>query len=470
MKTRILITLIWLCTICSAETITYRIVEYNADAATFVLAACGQRPTGSYAEFWNKYGATTGNRYNQIPRNQEASLWLEGWEGCTIEAVTLWMCSNRSSGTAALNVKTADAVLFTMHAKEFADEAWFGHWVSKDFNTYVPIRHEMTDLTPVGEDGEVEINLKGGTPEGSVYLQAVTIDYTPASAVGTESPLGWRFEKLEKKSTLSEGDVVMLYRSGDAAGDIDGIDTSHYLDAIGLQSTGNVWEPFVEYFTLSKTSDGAYWTLEDQYGRTLGATAKQALAWDNGTTSWSITLGYDGATITSSNTKYGTLRYNAPAESYPRFWNYDSTSLPLPYLYRRIGQQPEVKSTGLTLSHTLREVDMSLTDTLIIRHALTPATTTDWRVAWSTDRPEVATVSGGVVMLHAPGTAIITARSMDGGSTAQCTLHVTQTPASLIAPSHTSQAAEAHYTIDGRSAPPHTSHSIYLQKGRKQIK
>lgn len=454
----------------SAESVTYRIVEYNADADDFTLAACGLRPVGSYAIFENEFGSTRGNRYNQIPRNKQATLWLEGWEGCTINSVTLSMCSNNSSGTAALSVTSGDATFFTMRAADFASDEWFGHWVSKDLRTYVDITKEMTQLTPVGPDGEVAITVKGGTPEGSVYLDAVTIDYTPADGVTTESPLGWVFEKLEAKSTLADGDVVILYRSGDAAGDIDGMEQSRYLDAIGLASTSNVTEPFVITFTAHKTADG-HWTLTSQYGEMLGATSAQALAWDAGTTTWDITLGYSGATIASTNSKYGTLRYNAPTESYPRFWNYTSTSLPLPYLYRRVRQIEPIISTALTFDAAERTVSLATQDTLVLHTTLLPANATDKSLAWASSDEGVATVKSGIVFPHNAGEAIITATTRDGGAHATCRIIVTEGDTGIhatpLSPHNTSFTT---YNHDGRRATKLPSPRVCIEAGTLRLR
>lgn len=448
-----------------AESITYRIVDYNADAAAFTLAASGQRPVGSYAIFDNEFGATRGNRYNQIPRNKAATLWLMGWEGCTIERVTLWMCSNRSSGTAALEVTSGDATLFTMRAADFADpEAWFGRWVAKDHGVYVATTKNMTTLAPVSDD--VAITLKGGTPEGSVYLDAVTIDYQPVGPV--ESPLGWAFEKLEAKGKIADGDVLMLYRSGDAAGDIDGMATSHYLDAIGLASTSNVAEPFVTTFTAHTTDDG-HWTLTNQYGQQLGATSAQGLAWDAGVTTWDIALGYSGAEVSSTHTKYGTLRYNAPAESYARFWNYTSASLPLPYLYRRVRQHEPVVSNDLLLPDAERRADLAETDTLVLRAQLMPVTTTDRRLLWASSDETVATVASGIVFLHAPGQAIITASSADGGSTASCRVVVDNTAAAISTLRNDKASASPAYHLDGRRAARRNTSVTISSDGRKRI-
>lgn len=454
----------------AAESITYRIMEYNADAGAFTLAACGQRPVGSYAIFDNEFGATRGNRYNQIPRNREATLWLEGWGGCTINSVTLSMSSNNTSGTAALSVTSGEATLFTMRASDFASDEWFGHWVSKDLRTYVDVTKPMSSLVPIGHEGEVAITIKGGTPEGSVYLDAVTIDYTPSDWVNTESPLGWIFEKLEAKSTLADGDVVMLYRSGDAAGDIDGMEQSRYLDAIGLASTSNVTEPFVLTFTAHKTNDG-HWTLISQYGQYLAAAGVQDLRWDAGITTWDITLGYNGATIASSYSKYGTLRYNAPAESYARFWNYTSTSLPLPYLYRRTRQIEPVVSTSLSFDDTERTISLATQDTLVLHTTLLPVNATDKSLAWTTSDESVVTVKSGIVFPHTAGEAIISATTRDGGAHATCRIVVTEGETGI----HTTSRSPHNtpfttYTLDGRRTTKFPSPRICIEDGTLRLR
>lgn len=420
-------------TVCAmAESVTYRILRYNADIEDFDIQCFGMIPEGASAWFENDFGATAGNRFNQIPRNKHATLHLYGFDGCTINSVTLTMCSNNKAGTAALQVKAGETTLYTMPAKAFNEPEWFGQWVSKDHAVYVGITKEMQTLQSVGQADELQITVKGGTPEGSVYWQSVTVDYTPGT-VPTESAMGWAYEKLEKKSTLNDGDKVMIYRSGNVATDIDGMQTSHYLDAIGLASTSDVRETDILVFTLAKTED-KHWTMTNQYGERLGATKAQSLAWDEGVDTWDITLGYDGATIASTNTKYGTLRFNAPEGSYARFWNYTSTSLPLPYLYRRGSQNQPVVSTSLTLSDTNRTVDMSQQDTLVMHYTLLPKTTTDFRVKWESSNTDVAVVRDGIVSLVGEGQTILSVSSMDGGSTATCTLNVQNLSDGINAP------------------------------------
>ena len=405
-----------------AAEVVYRIVEYNKTTQDFILSASGQVPKGSYAWFENEYGATTGNRYNQIPRNRKATLWLRGWQGCTIRRITFSMCSNSKSGQVGFSVGEGKSATLVFPPRDFADEAWFGQWVSKDLGVYVDITQPVTAECFASD--LANITLQGGTAEGSVYIDAITIRYDESPGTVLESPLGWSYDKLTKKSTLHEGDELMIFRNGCAAGDIDGMEsTSHYLDAIAVASTGDVSDPEVLRFTLGKSADNSsQWTFTDQHGRRLGAKGKGALAWNDGVTTWTVDLGYDGATIASTNTSYGTLRFNAPAESYARFNLYTSTSLPLPFLYRKAKQNEAVVSTSLSFDESEMTVALSQGH-VALKPTVSPSKVTDGRIAWTSSNKAVATVNGGFVTLKSEGSAVITARTKDGG--AEATLQLT---------------------------------------------
>ena len=446
----------------NAASITYRITEFNKNTDNFVLAPCGEKPEGSFAEFENEYGATYGNRFNQIPRNKQATLWLMGWDGCTIESVTLSMCSNNKQGSASLQILLDNEVAYKTTNETFDSEAWFGHWVSKDLGIYVDIEKTLPTPIVVPEDTDLGISIKGGTQEGSVYLNAVTIEYTPAEGMKTESPLGWIYEKIEAKGKVEEGDVVIIYRDGTAAGDIDGMEESAYLDAIAVESTTKIDHPAISLFTLHKTEEG-HWQMTDQFDQKLGATGAQKLAWDEGVLTWDITMGYDGATIASTDSRYGTIRYNAPAGSYPRFWNYTSKSLKLPYLYRRAKQQQPVISSRLRLSAESRTVALGSQDTLILKYQLEPAATTDQRVCWQSSDESVVRVRSGVVEIVALGTATITANSMDGGSMATCTIEVVE-PTALSHITTNTQSAEQYWDLLGRKVSHPTQEKVILIK------
>ena len=404
-----------------AAEVVYRIVEYNKQTAEFKIAACGMVPHNSRVYFENEFGATTGNRYNQIPRNREAVLYLEGWQGCKVRSITFSMCSNNKSGQVGVALNDGGTTLYESAPVDFASSEWFGSWVSKDLGVYVDVTKQI-DAPAIATDNAT-IVVAGGRSEGSVYLDAITIDYDE-DGVELESPLGWQYEKLTKKSVLNAGDEVMIYRNGAAAADFDGMDESYYLDAVAVPSTSDVTSPDVLRFTLGKT-DAQNWTFTDQHGRKLGATGKLQLAWNEGATEWTVDLGYDGATIAPAGTEYGTLRYSTPDNSYARFNLYTSKSLPLPFLYLKGEQKQPEQSRSLAFAE--EELTVSLDAAHIgLRPTLLPKTTTDKRLRWSSSNESVATVAGGFVTLLGVGETTITAAAFDGGAEATMRLVVTE--------------------------------------------
>lgn len=158
-----------------AAEVVYRIVEYNKQTAEFEIAACGMVPHNSRVYFENEFGATTGNRYNQIPRNREAVLYLEGWQGCKVRSITFSMCSNNKSGQVGVALNDGGTTLYESAPVDFASSEWFGAWVSKDLGVYVDVT-KQTDAPAIATD-DATIVVAGGRSEGSVYLDAITIDY-----------------------------------------------------------------------------------------------------------------------------------------------------------------------------------------------------------------------------------------------------------------------------------------------------
>ena len=408
--------------VADAAEVVYRIVEYNKQTAEFEIAACGMVPRNSRVYFENEFGATTGNRYNQIPRNREAVLYLEGWQGCKVRSITFSMCSNNKSGQVGVSLNDGATTLYESAPVDFASSEWFGSWVSKDLGVYVDVTKQID--APVIATDNATIVVAGGRSEGSVYLDAITIEYDE-DGVELESPLGWQYEKLTKKSTLNAGDEVMIYRNGAAAADYDGMDESHYLDAVAVPSTADVTSPDVLRFKLDKSADGAAWSFTDQFGRQLGATGKQQLAWNEGATEWTVDLGYDGAVIAPAGTEYGTLRYSTPDNNYARFNLYTSKSLPLPFLYRKGEQKQPEQSRSLAFAEEEQTVSLDAAH-IGLRPTLLPKTTTDKRLRWSSSDESVATVAGGFVTLLGVGETTIAAAAYDGGAEAIMRLIVTE--------------------------------------------
>ncbi len=86
--------------------------------------------------------------------------------------------------------------------------------------------------------------------------------------------------------------------------------------------------------------------------------------------------------------------------------------------------KPTVYVTGVSLSKTSLEVATGRTATLTA--TVSPSNATDTSLTWSTSNSSVATVNAGSVKGIAPGSAVITATTNDGGYTASCNVTVTE--------------------------------------------
>ena len=398
-----------------AESVTYKVVK--DDNLKYVIKPFGNKPAYSYAVFNNEFGNISGNRYNQIAKDKKAELYLNGWEGSTIKSISFSMCSNAKSGGASVKVMAGNTVLYQMGATAFNSPQWYGAWVSHINYLYVDIAKPMQIDHLVQADEEISIIITG--TESSVYINSYTIEYEPGSTP-TESALGYQYQRVPNKGTIADGDEILIYFAGLAAGDIDAAQTFPYMDVYPVHDILDVYEPELMYFKLRK--NGVYWNLINQYSDTLGATNVSKLAWNSGDVNWTIALTFDGAEISNATAKNGTLRFNAPAASYARFTTYTSTSLPLPYIYKRIKQNEPIKATSLTIPETLT---LNLCkDTAIIRPAILPQSATDKRTSWKSSDEAVATVRDGIITPIGVGRATITATTTEGGLSAACDLTV----------------------------------------------
>lgn len=419
LKTTVLFLLLSCAASIFAESITYNVVK--DDDLKYVIKPFGTKPAYSYAEFNNEFGNIIGNRYNQIPKDKKAELYLVGWEGCTIKSITFNMCSNAKSGGASIKVMAGTTSLFNMGSTAFNSPQWYGSWVSHINYVYVDVTKTMTTNHVVQPDEDISIVITG--TESSVYINSYTIEYEP-SATPTESAMGYQYEKVGKNGTIVDGDDILIYYSGVAAGDIDTTQTYPYMDVYSVHNILDVYEPEFMYFKLRK--NGTAWNFVNQYNDTLGATAAKKLAWNKGGMDWTIALTFDGAEIANTNADYGTLRFNQPDASYARITNYTSATLPLPYIYKRIKQNQPIVATSLTLRSSL---DVSLCqDTAILRATILPETTTDKRMTWKSSNEAIATVADGIVRPVAEGSVDIIVFNSDSSLTDTCRVSVSACP------------------------------------------
>ena len=200
---------------------------------------------------------------------------------------------------------------------------------------------------------------------GNITLYAAWEEETS----GDDTPIttsGWVIVK--DASTLKAGDKIVLASS--SKGVVAGALNSSILDSVS--STFSTEMDYISSLSddalqLTLGGSAGTWTLSNSYGNLLGATAVKKLAWDAGTTTWTISISDGNATISNTNSSYGRFLYNVNS---PRFTTYTSSTsavMLLPQIYKYVKTNettPDVPAydlkdfnveTALSFSYVMQE-------------------------------------------------------------------------------------------------------------------
>lgn len=224
------------------------------------------------------------------------------------------------------------------------------NWTSS--NTGVGVVSSNGHVIGVGE-GTTTITASATDGSGLSAICAVTV--TPLTAgVG-----GWNI--VTDSSSLAVGDKLVLASSekGFTAGDIP----NQYM--ANLSSTFSSDKASITTlaigtieFTLGGSSGS--WTLSNASNQKLGATAEKKLAWDSGTTTWSISISGSNATIQNATSTYGRFLYNVSAPRFTTYTSATSSSMLLPQLYRFTDEgADEVKQEAYNFVSTFMDTTAS---------------------------------------------------------------------------------------------------------------
>ena len=197
-----------------------------------------------------------------------------------------------------------------------------------------------TSVATVSESGLVK-----GIAQGTAIITVTTHDgnktATATITVTNETEESKDFTLVTSADELQSGDEMIIVGTyeGDsyaATSELTSTTKTSYLNRAEVTIVNNTIalpdDSPVAIFTLDKQS-GA-WTLTHANGD-LGATIAKKLAWNNGTTTWTITISNNLATIASTNESYGRILMN---QDYSRFCNYTSApsaKMLLPQIYAR---------------------------------------------------------------------------------------------------------------------------------------
>ncbi|MGM9785335.1 MAG: hypothetical protein ACI3ZS_00610 [Candidatus Cryptobacteroides sp.] len=186
-------------------------------------------------------------------------------------------------------------------------------------------------------DGKILFNVAKN--EGEARTATVTLKYDGATDVNVtvnQTVAGGEIKTwnlVTDASTLAAGDklIIVSTSKGCAAGNI----SSSVMSKVSVSITDNKISSLPsEVVMLTLGGSSGSWTLSNSEGKLLGATAVKKLAWDSGTTTWSISIDKNSATIQNKTSTYGRFMYNV---SNPRFATYTSdvsATMLLPEIYR----------------------------------------------------------------------------------------------------------------------------------------
>ena len=179
-------------------------------------------------------------------------------------------------------------------------------------------------------------------------------------------------------------------------------------------------------FTLGGNAQSG-WTFSLGTGLLSSPAAKSLNITGSGVSTWNISISGGVATVSSTDTSFGKILYNA---SNPRFTTYTSDQTPIAlYKLTAVGT---ANVTGVTVDET---ASVYVGKTVSLFATVLPSDAADKTVTWSSSAPEIAKVDSetGVVTGVKAGEATITVKTNDGSFTDTCVVTVSDEPIYTIA-------------------------------------
>ena len=233
------------------------------------------------------------------------------------------------------------------------------------------------------------------------------------------APVGYSL--VTDASQLTVGDsLIFAYKTGSVtAGALSSTYLTSISDATFSTDLNTITSPGTStLLTLGGTS--VAWTFTNGSGSLLYCSAAKNINFTSGTSTWTISIASGGdATVTSTNTDYGTIQYNTGA---PRFTTYTSGQAAI-QIYHQMSTPSSVAVTGVSLAPS--SLNLTVGNTSDLTATISPSNATNQNVSWESDNSSVASVSNGTVTANAAGSATITVTSDDGSFTDTCSVSVT---------------------------------------------
>ena len=156
---------------------------------------------------------------------------------------------------------------------------------------------------------------------------------------GVNFSYGDEYELVTDAGSLSAGDKLVFVQAtmGKVAGDI----SSNIMASVDVTISNNKISSLPsDAVILTLGGSTGQWTFANDAGNLLGATAVKKLAWDSGTTTWSISISSNDATITNGTSTYGRILYNVSSPRFTTYTSSTSATMTLVQLYRLVSSTP----------------------------------------------------------------------------------------------------------------------------------
>lgn len=166
----------------------------------------------------------------------------------------------------------------------------------------------------------------------AVFADCVTGGDTPEDDTQGEWTL------VTDVNDLQAGDKIIIacYSKEKAASELTSAILSVDAD-VTFSNSGNTLTPSASTLIFTLGGSTGAWKLANSSGQLLGATAVKKLAWDGGTTTWSISISGTEATISNTNNSYGRFLYNVGSPRFTTYTSSTSESMLLPQIYKKTG-------------------------------------------------------------------------------------------------------------------------------------
>lgn len=184
----------------------------------------------------------------------------------------------------------------------------------------------------------VQDGIVTGVAKGTATITASSTTDSSKKATCTitveESTSGWAL--VTDASSLEAGDQLLL--ASNTKGVVNGaISSQVFVEAEGAVFSNDKTKMTVvpdEAIILTLGGESGAWTFTNSSKQVLGVTAQKKLAWDNGTTTFTISISNNNATIQSTTSSYGRFLHNVSANRFTTYTSSTSESMLLPQLYK----------------------------------------------------------------------------------------------------------------------------------------